>query len=91
MSDLTDLAPIDMQLLVFGYVLTCCIPARESLTRLNEAAITERTSTLDLSERYWDRTAADLRGATLNGGPVPASWALAGVRLADHFGRIVEP
>jgi hypothetical protein len=81
-SDLTDLAPIEVQFALWGYCLTDRTPARMACTRLNEAAITEHTPTVDLSERYWDRTARDLRRISVNDGPPPPSWALAGVRLA---------
>lgn len=82
MSDLTDLAPIGLQLALWGYCVTDRSTHRESLTRLNEATIGERTPTVDLSDRYWDRTARDLRTITINGQPPPPSIALAGVRLA---------
>lgn len=82
MTDLTDFAPIDLQLLLWGYCITDRSTPRESLTRLNEANISERTPTVDLSERYWDSTARDLQTITINGKPPPESVALAGVRLA---------
>lgn len=42
MADLTDLAPVDFQLMIWGYCVTDCTPAKASLTRLNEATNVEK-------------------------------------------------
>lgn len=87
-KDLTDTAPIELQFLIWGYCVTDRRTARDTVTRLNAASdICERQGpALDLSERWWDRTARDLKRIQVSdaNGPIetPASWALSGVRHA---------
>lgn len=90
-KDLTDLAPIEFQFMIWGYCVTDRRDARTVVTRLDEASqMCERQGpVLDLGERYWDYTYDEMRRTRLFDLSelleTPPSWALSGVRLAQQL------
>jgi hypothetical protein len=87
-KDLTDAAPVDFQLLVWGWCVTDRRDARDVVTRLNAASdfceVRAGHQGYTGADRHWDRDRRWLLTFELRTRgkvePTPWSWALSGCR-----------